>query len=108
MKSPVIAQTRYAVKLRHIAASARIVDPGMKPYGALYDQGRALEAAVRAEAEDMPRLLIGRCRATLVELRATPTGDEFEAAVVADGRAALNRLANLIRCNDPDPLDPPA
>ncbi len=108
MKSAVAAQVRYAVKIRQLAAAARIIDPGMKPYGELYDQGRALEAAVRGEAEEMTVLLIGRCRATLVALRATSTGDPFEAAVVADGRAALNRLANLIRCNDPDPLDPPA
>lgn len=108
MKSMMQAQVRYATRVRQVAAAARIVDPGMKPYGELYDRARALESAVRGEAPEMTRLLIGRCRATLVELRATSTGDEFEAAVVADGRAALNRLANLIRCNDPDPLDPPA
>jgi len=106
--SAVAVQTRYAVRLRHLASSARLVDPGVKPYVALHDQARALEAAVRAEAPEMAGHLIGECRRTLAGIRATSTGDPFEAAVVADGRAALNRLANMIRCNDPDPLDPPA
>lgn len=99
MKSPVVYQTRYAVRLRQLATSARLVEPGQTLYGDLHARVRALEAAVRAEAPEMTGLLIARCRSVLDLLNEDPS--EFEAAVVADGRAALTRLARSVRGADP-------
>ena len=35
------------------------------------------------------------------------TGDEVVMAGIEDAREALNRLSNMIRCNDPDPVARP-
>lgn len=102
MKPPVYYQTRDVVRLRQLATSARLVDPGQSLYGDLHAEVRSLEAAVRAEAAEMTVLLITRCRATLSALAAASgTEGSFEAAVVVDGRKALDRLARSVRGVDP-------
>lgn len=99
MKPPAYYQTRYVVRLRQLATSARLIDPSQALYGDLHAAARALEAAVRAEAPTTTRLLIERCQAVLDELAGTRT--EFTDAVVDDGAVALRRLSASVRGADP-------
>ena len=103
MKPPVFYQTRYVVRLRQLATSARLIDPSQSLYGDLHAAARALEAAVRAEAPGTTRLLIERCQAVLDELAEmdAPSRSKFSEAVVDDGTVALRRLSASVRGVDP-------
>lgn len=121
MKSPAQFRTPYAARLRGVAAAGAIYDPTDDLAKTLHRQARALEAAVRVGADVVTSLLIGECRKTLTTMaaearllnaepnpeRLDPSGQMLD-AVCLDARAALNRLAGMIRNNDPNPNDPEA
>lgn len=108
-RTPAQTRTPYATRLLGCCRAGVLAAPGVTQYDELARQARALEAAVKAGADRTALVLIAACRDGLAAVESTlPPDDALGAALAADGREALNRLANMIRVNDPDPSPPPS
>lgn len=96
----------YAQRLRGVAAAASLALPTSVPAKRLKASTAALEAAVKVGAD---RSAIELLAAVRRDLHGLPVIDgpgyvrDLSAALQADGREAANRLAGMIRRNDPDP-----
>lgn len=100
---------RYSGRLAQIGRVAVTALPASEHAKMLRRESLALDAAVKAEAPEIVTVLIANCRRTISRINAATLADDpdtdLKGAIVIDGRAALNRLANMIRNNDPSPVE---
>lgn len=110
MYDPIKAQLRWTTKLKHVAAAGRAVFPKDEQVADLARNANALHYAIAGGAPDTAEVLIARCRNAVTRVRAVDDASVEDLAFVdawkADARKALNRVANMIRRNDPDPSEP--
>ncbi len=102
MRTPAQRFTPYAVQFRQVCGAIAAYAPSDETRK-LHAASRSLEGATRAGATRMAGKLAPTARDALDAL----TGDEVVVAGREDAREALNRLSNMIRCNDPDPVARP-
>lgn len=101
-RTPAQRFTPHAVQFRQVCGAIAAYAPGDETRK-LHAVSRSLEGATRAGATRMADKLAPSAREALDAL----TGDEVVMAGREDAREALNRLCNMVRCNDPDPRDVP-
>lgn len=92
----------YARRLNGIARAAVTLLPADDKAKALRVTASALEASVKVGADRTTMQLIGRARRQITAFASIEESDLAE-ALRDDAREALNRLAGMIRRNDPDP-----
>lgn len=92
----------YAQRLRGVATAAALACPNDAKAKSLKTTAVALEATVRVGANRSTLQLIDRARrdVSAIQSFAEP---ELVDAFRDDAREALNRLAGMVRRNDPDP-----
>lgn len=106
MRTPAQRFTPYAVKFRQVCGAIAAYAPSDETRN-LHAVARALESATRAGATRMAGRLAPVARTALAEMSRDSHPDEVVSAGIEDALEALNRLTNMIRCSDPDPVAMP-
>ena len=93
----------YATKVALLALAAKVYHPEDKYVARLNVKAQALVLVVKGGGWAATAETIARIRR---DLDALPVADDLARALRDDTRAALNRLAGMIRNGDPNPAEP--